>query len=94
MLFALFITEKSVRLKNNHYGKPLIIIDKIFCSKEDWICYGDDRRYNEEYLSLGFVLKIDYNLDEKSNSDNVIYHVSKEEFLLFNKYKLWNWIEE
>lgn len=93
VLFAVFITVESLRLKNNHYDKPLIIFDKVFCSKDDWICYGDDKTYNEEYWSFGFVLKIKYYLDEKISDDNVIYHVSEKEFLLFNKFRLWNWIE-
>ena len=33
-LFIVFIAEESIRLKNNPYDKPLVIIDKVFCSKE------------------------------------------------------------
>ena len=33
MIINLFITKKNIRLKHNHYGKQLIIIDKT-CSKD------------------------------------------------------------
>ena len=47
----------------------------------------------EKYWSLGFTLKIKYHLDEKSSDDNIIYHVTEEEFLLLNKFRVWSWIE-
>ena len=92
-LFIVFIVEESIRLKNNPYDKPLVIIDKVFCSKDDWVCYGEDETYIEKYWSLGFTLKIKYHLDEKSSDDNIIYHVTEEEFLLLNKFRVWSWIE-
>ena len=88
-LFLIFMIEESIRLKNNFGSKPLIVIGKVLCSKDDWICYGDDGKYTEEYYSLGFILKQDYYLDVDSTKDNHKYHLVKEEFLLFNKFKLW-----
>lgn len=92
-LLAIFITEESIRLKNNPDNKPLIVIDKIFCGKDYRVCYGEDGKYTEQYWSIGFVLKIDYRLDEISSDDNIIYHATEAEFLLFNKFILWAWIE-
>ena len=61
-LFTIFIFEESIRLEHYPNSKPLIIIDKIMCSKDDWICYGDDKKYTEEYYSIGFSLKMNYYL--------------------------------
>lgn len=91
IVFVLFVTEESIRLKRNLNEKPLIIIDKIMCSKDDWVCYGEDGNYTEIYWGLGFTLKKVYYLDEKSSEDNHMYHLSGEEFLLFNKFRLWSW---
>ena len=63
-LFTIFIFEESIRLEHYPNSKPLIIIDKIMCSKDDWICYGDDKKYTEEYYSIGFSLKMNYYLDK------------------------------
>lgn len=63
------------------------------CSKDYLVCYGDDKKYTEEYFSLAFSLKIDYYLDENSSEDNIIYHVAGKEFLLFNKFRIWAWVE-
>ena len=76
-------TVSPARL-NKPDSKPLIVIDKIFCSKDSWVCYKDGK-YTEEYLSLGFTLKTDYYLDSKSSEDNLIYHWEKTSMYLFNK---------
>ena len=51
----------------------------------------EDGNYTEIYWGLGFTLKKVYYLDEKSSEDNHMYHLSGEEFLLFNKFRLWSW---
>lgn len=91
-LFTIFIFEESIRLEHYPNSKPLIIIDKIMCSKDDWICYGDDKKYTEEYYSIGFSLKMNYYLDKNSSEDNHIYQLTGKEFMLFNKFRLWTWV--
>lgn len=61
------------------------------CSKDEWVCYGEDGKYTEIYWGLGFTLKRNYYLDEKYSKDNHMYHLSGEEILLFNKFRLWSW---
>jgi len=90
-IYILFIAEESIRLSSISASKPLIVIDKIMCNKDHAICYDEDKKYTEKYISLGFVLKQDYYLDETSTNDNHIYHLYGEEFLLFNKIRLWAW---
>ena len=88
IIFSIFIIEESVRLNKGDF-KPLIVIDKIMCSKDSLVCYGDDRKYEEKYISLGFTLKLEYYLDEKSSEDNHMYYLVDKEFLLFNKIKIY-----
>jgi len=92
LLYSVFILEESIRLSHNEGSKPLIVLDKVFCSKEDYGCYDMNGEYEEKYISLGFVFKQGYYLDEGSTSDNYNYHLYKEEFYLFNKIFLWGWI--
>ena len=89
IIFSIFILEESIRINYTNSYKPLIIIDKIMCSKDSFVCYGDDRKYEEEYLSLGFTLKLEYYLDPKSSEDNHMYYLVDKEFLLFNKFKIY-----
>ena len=84
ILISLYIFVECIRINNKPDSKPLIVIDKIFCSKDSWVCYKDGK-YTEEYLSLGFTLKTDYYLDSKSSEDNLIYHWEKTSMYLFNK---------
>ncbi len=92
LVYFAFIFEESIRLKNDTESKPLIILDKVFCDKEDAICYGNDLEYKEEYISLGFNYIQRYALDEQASEDNLSYHIVAEEFWLFNKFLIWGWI--
>ena len=90
--YIMFMVEESVRLQNDYKAEPLIVIDKVMCSKDSYACYGKNGEYEEKYTSLGFVLKRSYVLDEYATAESHSYHIVSSEFWLFNKYMLWGWI--
>ena len=90
--YVAFICEESIRLRNNSEAQPLIVLDKVFCSKDHWVCYGSDREYKENYISLGFSLKREYILEPDATKENHKYHLAGEEFWLFGKFLIWGWI--
>ena len=93
MIFTLFITIESFRLNNDKNYKPLIILDKDKCSENDKTCYDNNNNYEKEYWSAGYVYKVKYHLDERSSEDNMIIHIYGKDFILFNKFTLWAFIE-
>ena len=89
-LYAIYIVEENIRLKNGGRN-PLIIVGK------DSHCDGDkmehlEKKYKTDCKGIGYRIKREYILDEKSSEDNRIYIKIKEEFWLFDKYLLWGWI--
>ena len=75
-LYALFITEESVRLSHNKYAKPLIVFTKTYS--------GPNR--DVTYKSLGFKLKNMY------ACPNDLCYVTEQTFYVFDSFILWAWI--
>ncbi len=88
-IIVLFSLEECIRLYINEYDLPFIVVDKTKCSKNDFLCYDDNNMYFEYYYSLGFTLKKTYNLNNISSEDNIVLNVVRNEFLLFNVFKIW-----
>lgn len=84
IIFAVFITEESVRLHINNNATPILVIDKTKCNKEDVSCFSNNK-YTEDYWSIGFKVKYDYVLEENDLKAKLI----KKEFYLFNNIKVW-----
>ena len=82
-IYILFVGEECIRLNNNVNSKPVIIL-----KEEDNF---DKNEYT--YYSLGFKLKKEYLVDEKSHDDLRFLNIVGEEFYLFDKILLWAWIE-
>ena len=56
-LYALFITEESIRLKINDSSKPLIVLDRTkYCIS----CLEPGEEIDFEYFSLGYKIKVKY----------------------------------
>lgn len=87
--FAIFIVEEGIRLNKNLNSKPLIVIDRTKC---DPSCAEPGDEITIEYWGIGYKLNITYYHSEESSDDNQIYKITKEEFLLFNKIRLWSWV--
>ncbi len=87
VIYILFVAEESIRLKRGGQ-RPLIVISGT--------CDGDKIEHTGNYetdcQSLGFSIKREYVLDEKSSDDNKMYKLISEEFWLFDKYLVWGWI--
>lgn len=77
-IYALFITEESIRLLNNKLSEPLIVLNETYTGAN-----GD-----VTYQSLGFKLK---NIYACPNSKDLCY-VTGQTFYLFDTFILWAWI--
>lgn len=86
-VFAIYITEESIRLNNVVGSKPLIVLSQTKCSPG---CaeVGDD--ITLDYYGIGYKVSIKY---YHSAEGNDVYNITGEEFRLFYKYLLWAWIE-
>ena len=89
LIYVLFITEESIRLKNKGGREPLIILGGY--------CWGDklertERSYKTDCKGLGYSLKREYVLSDKSSEDLKMYYLIHEEFWLFDKFLLWGWV--
>ena len=83
-IFALFITEESIRLKINDSSKPLIVFDRTkYCIS----CLEPGEEIDFEYFSLGYKIKVKYYMSEDSSDDNKMVKVMGKEFYLF--YGIW-----
>ena len=89
-LYAIFIAEESIRLKNGGIN-PIIIVGKDSHCDSDKIKHLEES-YETSCKGIGYRIKREYILDEKSSEDNRIYIKIKEEFWLFDKYLLWGWV--
>lgn len=78
ILYALFITEESIRLLNNKLSKPLIVFNETYSGDNGDIIYQ----------SLGFKLK---NIYGCPNSKDLCYVIGQT-FYLTDNYILWSWI--
>ena len=88
-IYALFITEESIRFKKDSYALPLIVLNKIDkCI--DCVSLGEE--VEVEYKSIGFKTKLKYTLSPQSHDDLRFVSVIGKEFYLFNKILLWGWI--
>ena len=77
-IYALFITEESIRLSHNKLSEPLIVFNKTYSGPN-----GD-----VTYESFGFKIK---NIYACSNSKDLCY-VTGQTFYLFDTFILWAWI--
>lgn len=77
-IYALFITEESIRLSHNKLAKPLILFKETYSGTN-----GD-----VTYQSFGFKLK---NIYACPNSKDLCY-VTGQTFYLFDTFILWAWI--
>lgn len=85
-LFITFITEEAIRLKCEEQAIPVVITDRTkYCID----CIRPGETLEVEYMSLGYKVKMNYYLSDKHSNDNKVIEVTKKEFLLFNKYRLW-----
>lgn len=89
LLFTVFITFESLRLKNNPGELPLIILDQNKISLDD---YSDQETVKKKYFSLGFTVEYEYLINKKENSDVINVITIGEDFQLFNLIRLWAWI--
>ena len=88
-LYALFITEESIRLKINDNSKPLIVLDRTkYCIS----CLEPGEEIDFEYFSLGYKIKVKYYMSEDSSDDNKMVKVMGKEFYLFYGIRLWSWV--
>lgn len=87
IIFAVFITEESLRLHLNNNATPILVIDKTKCNREDVLCFSNNK-YTENYWSIGFKVEYDY-IPEENNEDNLKTKLVKKEFYLFNNIKVW-----
>ena len=85
-LFITFITEEAIRLKSEINSTPVIVMDRTkYCID----CIQPGETLKMEYMSLGYKIKMNYYLSDKSSSDNKVIEITKKEFLLFNEFRLW-----
>lgn len=78
-VYALFTLEEAVRLSKDSNAKPLIILEENYNGG-----VGD-----AIYKSLGFTLKTEYASVDDSNNE---FYPIAQEFLLFDKFLIWAWI--
>ena len=77
-IYALFITEESIRLLNNKLAEPLIVFKETYTGSNGDITYQ----------SLGFKLK---NIYACPTSKDLCY-ITGQTFYLFDIFILWAWI--
>ena len=92
LMFLLNIIE-IVRFRVFSFEEPLIVLDQTFCSKDYVGCFGDDKKYTQEYISVGFTVRFEYHLNSDFDSKNyenlpiyqeqLDYSLVKTTFLLF-----------
>lgn len=72
-VFLVFFVEECIRLELNLYDKPLVKL------KVEEIMSNNKNIYIEEIHSLGFAVRYEYDLNQKSE-DLVQYTISKKTF--------------
>ena len=92
LMFLLNIIE-IIRFRVFSFEEPLIVLDQTFCSKDYIGCYENEKEYTQEYISVGFTVRIKYNLNgythlETNGKPGVYpwildYSITKTTFLLF-----------
>ena len=78
ILYAVFITEESIRLLNNKLREPLIVFNETYSGAN-----GD-----VTYQSLGFKLKNIYGCPKSKD----LCYVIGQTFYLFDDFILWAWV--
>ena len=78
ILYALFITEESIRLLNNKLAEPLIVFNETYSGPN-----GD-----VTYQSLGFKLKNIYGCPKSKD----LCYVIGQTFYLSDSFILWAWM--
>ena len=87
--FLIFIIEESIRLRNHPGAMPLVLTDQTkYCVS----CMKIGEETEIEYYSIGYKLKVRCTLSEDSTEEDKTIIITGQEFMLFNKFKLWAWI--
>jgi hypothetical protein len=86
IIYALFITEESIRLKKEG-EKPLIILGGT-CEKLE----TTEKSYKTNCKGLGYSLKKEYLLGGQIGDESIGHVPVSEEFLLFDHILIWGWI--
>ena len=80
--FLVFFVEECIRLELNLYDKPLVKL------KVEEIKSNNKNIYIEEIHSLGFTIRYEYDLNQKSE-DLVQYTISEKTFKVILKGNVW-----
>ena len=89
-VFLIYICEESVRLNNDSEALPLIVTDKTkYCVS----CLEPGEEADVTYYSIGYKVNIKYGISDKSHDDIKFVKVNGKEFMLFNRFRLWAWVE-
>ena len=80
IMFLMYIGIEFARFKLFSCEKPLITIDKKFCSKDSIVCYDENKNYTEIYYGIGFSIHIKYHLD---STEPINYTTVSKSFKLF-----------
>ena len=86
IIYALFITEESIRLKKDG-EKPLIILGGT-CDKLE----TTEKSYKTDCKGLGYSIKKEYLLGGQVGDESIGHVPISGEFLLFGKFIIWGWI--
>ena len=86
-VFLVFFVEECIRLELNLYDKPLVKL------KVEEIKSNNKNIYIEEIHSLGFTVRYEYDLNQKSE-DLVQYTISKKTFKAILKGNVWQWSKD
>lgn len=86
-VFLVFFVEECIRLELNLYDKPLVKL------KVEEIKNNNKNIYIEEIHSLGFTVRYEYDLNQKSE-DLVQYTISKKTFKTMFKGNAWQWSKD
>jgi len=86
-VFLVFFVEECIRLELNLYDKPLVKL------KVEEIKSNNKNIYIEEIHSLGFTVRYEYDLNQKSE-DLVQYTISKKTFKTMFKGNVWQWSKD
>ena len=86
LLFWIFV--EFIHFKVLKYDKPIVELDRLFCS-ENWMsCYDEDGNFTQIYYGIGFSIRLTYHLNDreynKYSARAYDYTIIKREFYPFN----------
>lgn len=89
-IYALFLTEESIRLKNGGKAPVIILRDSGYCDGDK--TEHTEMRYTTNCKGIGYRIEREYLFGGQTNETDKGYVLIKEEFWLFDKFLLWGWI--